>query len=150
MRPLLSLLPLVRAEELSFVPYAAMSLKDQIKLSLIQRDYYEEMGMLPKDNVYDDSGNLIYSPSIWVDRQLPEEKVRKLAATSTMTLCPDGVTQCDSSSTTCFGCFCYIQPFSQTILGRPSWVPTVTVSGRIASAAVCRGNSLASDIYFCA
>ena len=117
MRPLLSLLPLVRAEELSFVPYAAMSLKDQIKLSLIQRDYYEEMGMLPKENVYDDSGNLIYSPSIWVDRQLPEEKVRKLAATSTMTLCPDSVTQCDSSSTTCFGCFCYIQPFSQTILG---------------------------------
>ena len=111
-------------------PYQMLGREDQIKLSLIQRDFFEQTGRLPMEDIVDQHGNLVYSPNAWIDRQIPSTssagqlekepnpQVRKLTDSSSMVTCPDGVTQCDSRSTTCFNCLCYVQPYSQVIYGK--------------------------------
>lgn len=134
---LLSLTLFVQVK-LEFTKYLNMTENEQVEFSLRQRDYFESSGRLPKTDLFDAEGRLIYSPTQWIDRSPSpsldvtligssktheETPMRKLSESQspivsmTMT-CPDGKTVCDSTSSTCGGCYCKVVPFTQTVYGK--------------------------------
>lgn len=110
--------------------YLNMTQEEQIEFSILQRNYFESSGRLPKLDVHVNN-KVVYSPSQWVDRapsslarfsiqttntDTSNNQVHSSSSSMTVT-CPDGTTICDSKSFTCAGCYCYIPPATQTIYG---------------------------------
>ena len=120
----------IKAEQ--FPQYLNMTEKEQLDFSLQQRDFFESTGRLPKTEIFE-NGKRIYSPNQWVDRpsltetdffessaqEVISPRLRNLQESVAVVsvTCPDGTTVCDSTTSTCAGCYCSVFPYSETVYG---------------------------------
>ena len=138
------------SSELAPTPFdheSSLTYGDMVRFSIHQRNLFEDSGRLPMENVHDPvTGAIIYSPQNWVDRVSAAQvrggrgKYRRLTDSSSAALitCPDGVTTCDSKTSSCRNCFCYVAPFTQTVYG----TTMVGANGNcVWSNCVCKGLS---------